>query len=77
MSERQARCICGSTVPSSDKLAFFEFRGEGSKHATEICKCGYNITAHHVQHIAAHCQDATPRGPHEFDGYYCGCRGWD
>ncbi len=75
---RQAKCGCGRIEPSNpDHLAFFEFRGEGSREATKICKCGYAESAHDKPHIAAKCQKFIPRGPQEYDKYYCGCRGWD
>lgn len=83
MSDRQARCQCGHTQPSADadRLAFFEFRGEGSKHATTLCHCGYALAAHDKPHVAAHHaktrKEPAPRGPHEYDSFYCGCRGWD
>jgi hypothetical protein len=81
---RTARCSCGKSAPSSDRehLAFFEFRGEGSKTATEDCKnCGYHLVAHAPDHPRRGqipvCLDFTPKGSQEFDGYYCGCRGWE
>jgi hypothetical protein len=40
LAGRIARCDCGNTQPSSLKLAFFEFKGDGSREATEKCKCG-------------------------------------
>jgi len=130
--------------PSSFNLAFFEFRGEGSREATDICKCGYAKVAHlprwratihlvrrwykierHEEDVAKdfNCEEAdakavaehhadfyrkqtgkhhsqvevfsaevtsivptrptikcsafTPKGPQEFDNFYCGCMGWD
>jgi hypothetical protein len=80
---RMARCGCGRMEPSSKDLAFFEFCGEGSKDALEICgNCGYHIVAHSPNHPRKHelplvCLDFTPKGCQEFDRYYCGCRGWD
>jgi hypothetical protein len=78
---RMARCSCGKTEPSSDKaqLAFFEFRGVGSKEATETCRhCGYHAVAHQPEHPRrVACLDFEPRGPQEFDLFYCGCRGWE
>lgn len=78
-------------VPSSYDLAFFEYKGEGSKIAQEQCKCGYFEVAHASSaNLGKHLQnaDGTPndraikhefeaRGAHEFDAYYCGCFGWD
>jgi hypothetical protein len=83
---RQARCpYCGTTKPSDPGLPFFEDRGEGSRHATTLCHCGYALAAHDDDprhaHVMRNCADAMkgkgPRGPHEFDSFYCGCRGWD
>ena len=82
LAGRRARCsYCKNTEPSSTALAFFEFCGEGSRHATEGCKCGYTVPAHTPEVMARNnrltCTDFTPRGPAEFDRYYCGCRGFD
>ena len=78
LTERQARCGCGKLVASDpDKAAFYEFRGIGSRYATDLCECGYTKSAHEKPHIAAKCQNFIARGPHEFDSFYCGCRGWD
>lgn len=52
---RTARCYCGSTAPSSRNLAFFEFRGEGSREASETCGvCGFHEIAHDptAEHMA-------------------------
>lgn len=74
--KRQARCsYCQRVTPSNDKLPFFQDRGEDSKHATETCKCGYYKSAHDAGRVK--CLSFVPGGAHEFDGYYCGCRGWD
>lgn len=84
LTGRMATCYCGSKSlrPSSTDLAFFEYRGPGSPHATNICKCGYTKKAHEKDHVQTVCkklheQGFTPRGPHKYDSYYCGCRGWD
>lgn len=87
---REAKCICGRTVPSTEyeRLAFFEFRGAGSQKATETCKhCHYTTVAHQDDApvwpngktaVQTHgCPGFEPIGPWEFDSYYCGCRGWD
>lgn len=80
LSNRKARCACGRIVPSSIKLAFFEYTGEGSSAAIETCAtCHYFETAHSPDarpnvHI---CDNFKPHGPYEYDRYYCGCRGWD
>lgn len=43
---RIARCYCGNTRPSSLDLAFFEYRGPGSRESIERCKCGFFWIAH-------------------------------
>jgi hypothetical protein len=70
---RLAECMCGNKEPSSTNLAFFEFRGVGSRSAVETCECGY----YEVAHPNRYCEQFKPRGPYEFDTFYCGCRGWD
>jgi hypothetical protein len=76
-----------ATKPSSFDLAFFEFRGEGSREATEICKCrmsrklhdenGGKIPARKYAMLMKGCAGFMPKGPQERDRYYCGCHGWD
>jgi hypothetical protein len=89
---RMARCTCMKKVPSKWSLAFFEYRGPGSKFDTESCNvCGYNRDIHpseggdglytNGKPIQYLCENNgkgmfTP-GPHEYDSYYCGCNGWD
>lgn len=49
---REARCACGTVAPSSDhqRLAFFQFRGPGSRAATEHClHCRYFEVAHEAK----------------------------
>lgn len=81
--ERLAKCSCGKTQPSSDRarLAFFEFRGEGSPAAMAHCKhCGYYEVAHNTgkPHLKGNvCEHFEPHGAYDFDLFYCGCRGWD
>jgi hypothetical protein len=78
-------CNERSKVPSTLDLAFFKYRGEGSRQATETCaNCGYYCTAHELKQknppIRINkniCDNFQPRGALEFDRYYCGCRGWD
>ncbi len=91
LSHRQARCYCGLIRPSdSEHLAFFEYRGPGSPTATDHCKCGYHLVAHDIgecrKRVASNqltivelgkCKGFEARGPHEYDSFYCGCRGWD
>jgi hypothetical protein len=60
-----------------EKLAFFEYRGPGSRWATDYCKCGYLKVAHDEKRIRCMVGGFTPRGPSERDGHYCGCHGWD
>ena len=78
LAGRMANCAYGDhAVKPSDpeRLAFFEYRGPGSRWATEICKCGYAKVAHETGRVK--CREFQPRGPHERDTHYCGCRGWD
>lgn len=88
LTTRTARCHCGRIEPSSKSadgsLAFFEYRGLGSRLATEQCKCGYYEIAHKYESgrvspepIDCKAGGFAPHGPHEFDSYYCGCDGWD
>lgn len=89
---RKARCYCGSTASSDNPaLAFFEDRRPGSKWALERCRvCAYAPVAH--ERFAGRLMDTVAAGQwpkgvtphefapsdgHEFDAYYCGCRGWD
>ena len=80
---RIARCAhCGKEAPSSLDLAFFEFRGEGSKEAAQVCKnCRFAKRAHIKEVMdrnpSLKCVDFIPHGPFEYDRYYCGCFGWD
>ena len=89
LTGRFAQC-CGarSKMPSSPSLAFFEYRGPGSRCATERCvRCGYNRLTH-PDVVATNpftgrandrdCKgfEANPDGD-EFDLYYCGHSGWD
>lgn len=74
---RSAICYCGNIRPSSEKLAFFEYRGEGSKQATKSCKnCPYYDVAHGKDHKSV-CNNFTPHGAYEYDKFYCGCAGWE
>jgi hypothetical protein len=73
---RQSKCTAKcKVVPSSNELPFFEYRGEGSREATLICKCGYHQVAHDKGNTR--CKTFTPKGPQQFDKHYCGCMGWD
>lgn len=80
LNHREARCMCGKKEASSVDLAFFEYRGNGSRYAQTTCKCGFGDMAHTQEvwdrnpHV---CKNFNPRGAHEFDSYYCGCRGFD
>jgi len=76
LAGRMARCGCGKTVASSPDIAFFEFTGDGSAEAADICKCGYHKIAHRPDFKQA-CREFTAKGPQAIDRYYCGCRGWD
>jgi hypothetical protein len=80
---RLAKCSCGKTRPSSTELAFFEWRGEGSRAAIMTCKqCSYYEIAHLRKNAGETanryiCDNFEPYGAFEFDLFYCGCRGWD
>ena len=80
---RIARCGCGQERPSAHSLPFFQYRGEGSRDAQERCKqCGKYEVAHHpgcsaVSPDQYERHPFEPHGPFEFDGFYCGCSGWD
>ena len=93
LTGRIARCAygCGSERPSTaPHLAFFEYRGPGSRYHLGHCACGYTLGAHDPAEMCrtvsgktviedGRCKygKVTPRDPAEFDSYYCGCRGWD
>lgn len=91
LTGRTAECGCGSTEPSSEKLAFFSFRGTGSRAASESCKnCGFYECAHDPAYMSRNvpsnrktvveqgkCSGFTAHGPFEFDRYYCGHAGWE
>lgn len=84
LTNRSASCgYCRTQRPSADDLPFFLYRGPGSEYASTQCiSCGYSVVAHTTENWARGrsliCQNFTsnPDG-HEFDSYYCGCRGWD
>ena len=85
LTARQARCSCGATANSSMGLAFFEYLGDGSRDATELCRnCGSGYVTHlelntstgRPGHKFGVCE-FTPKGDVGYDRYYCGCRGWD
>lgn len=81
LTGRQAHCSYGQHAfkPSSTSLAFFEYRGKGSRHE-RVCKhCGYLDTAHTEdkrKKIRNICNNFESKGPAEYDVYYCGCYGW-
>lgn len=87
LTGRMARCMCGKQKPSSLDLAFFEYRGPGSRNAVHSCICGYYDVAHDLlaadpvkyRHVRAVKCGGTfaPRGDVGTDSFYCGCRGWD
>lgn len=90
---RLAKCdCCGNTRKSSLGLAFFEYRGIGSKFAENKCHiCGYftkNKPLKNGKFCYANSDKPIPNvcinkgkqcvyGPYEYDSFYCGCRGWD
>lgn len=81
LTGRKAACTYGGNVRDSDwNLAFFEYKGPGSRDAEDVCKCGFHRSAHTPEMRAkSHrpgCDNFQPRGPAEYDKYYCGCYGW-
>lgn len=79
---------CRCEFPSDINQPFFEFKGEFSKSALLNCKnCGFLISAHEYDYEHGTRVSKTPpkgmcdhfdaHGPWDFDGYYCGCSGWD
>lgn len=88
---REARCTCGKTAPSTDRerLAFFDYRGEGSRYALTSCAvCKFADAAHDPERMKKNvnprtvveqgkCTGFVAIGAHEYDTFYCGCRGWD
>jgi hypothetical protein len=87
LTDRVATCSgglrCDSTKPSGRNLAFFEYRGEGSRAATETCgTCGMAEGAHGEINKTTGRPGVTShpfveRGAYDTDSYYCGCAGWD
>ncbi len=93
LAGRLAKCAqCGRKETSSIDLAFFEYRGGGSRVANNQCHvCGYFTKGKPLKN-GKHCyQNSDKPIPHvcvnkgkkceygafEYDLYYCGCRGWD
>ena len=78
---REAQCpYCKKTVLSSWNLAFFEYKGPGSRAAEDACaKCAYYKSAHEKKLPGTPRMNHyfVPHGPFEYDSYYCGCRGWN
>lgn len=76
---------CPEPVESSTGLAFFEYLGPLSDAATTSCRCGMKDITHpsvcEVNPITGRPNDRDhpfePRGPADFDRYFCGCWGWD
>jgi hypothetical protein len=86
LAGRVARCAygCGNTTPSDHPTwrPFFEYLGEGSREATNLCTCGYSEVVHHPINTTTGRPGVTdhpftPKGGRDTDRYYCGCRGWD
>jgi len=82
---RIATCAYGEhgAKPSSPDLAFFEYRGPGSRSAEDTCECGYYRGAHAFEAsrvspepIKCSVGGFKARGDRG-DLHYCGCRGWD
>jgi hypothetical protein len=83
LSNRFAKCMCGTIVPSEFTLAFFEYLGPDSNKSHTACKmCGFYEVAHAGPNVGSWVRKPithpfVEHGPYEYDGYYCGCRGWD
>lgn len=75
---RTAKCdMCKRITPSCMNLAFFQYRGDGSRAATETCAvCRYHKVAHDEGHPAVADHDFIPHGAFDFDVWYDGCKGW-
>jgi len=78
--------ICNCEQPSSPNLPFFEYHGPGSHWAKDFCKCGFILGPAHGFYTNGKPNPSSciakggtpePRGPSEFDKFYCGCHGWD
>lgn len=91
LDDRVAVCpYCKTERPSATTLAFFEYRGPGSRDAQNQCgNCGYYETAHLPleQSTRVSGKSVVERGVcpgfkpmpegRPTDSFYCGCRGWD
>lgn len=69
---RFARCTCGSTRPSESDMGYFEYRGDGSRQASDMCTCGMAEAAHKMPFFVGQCEAFTPRGPMDYDSFFCG-----
>lgn len=90
---RLAKCgCCKNKEKSSFGLAFFEYRGPGSRIAENRCHvCGhftkketiignkvyYENTEVLIPDVCINKGKQCVYEPYEFDGFYCGCMGWD
>lgn len=80
---RTAKCGCGAIAPSSTDLPFFDYKGPGSRSATDRCGvCPFALVVHgetnpHTGRPGITDHTFVPHGPYEFDEYYCGHSGWD
>lgn len=86
LTGRQANCTyCKQLSNSSPRLAFFEFRGDGSASAEQRCKhCnGYWVRHQETNPSTGRAGDLFGKcefekhGAYDYDDHYCGCRGWD
>lgn len=80
LTGRIARCGCGRGEPSVNHkdLAFFEYRGPGSRYEGFCEACGRTKSAHDYPHVKEMCGGYSPRvGGLDTDSYYCGHKGWD
>jgi hypothetical protein len=74
--------ICRCEKPSSEELAFFEYRGKDSEYAKTHCKnCRQHKNFHTPDKIRANygkiCGWFVPYVEAPYDMFFCGCIGWD
>ena len=88
LAHREAvdRAFANVLQPSNDALAFFKFKGPGSREADEACaNCGYYEIAHDSAKLdgrpsvidTGKCSGFVAHGPFDRDEFYDGCMGWD
>jgi len=86
MTDRLARCSCGTIRPSSERDRLFGFTdmSRESDWSQKTCRhCGKYEVAHRPgcstirpDQYERHTFEPRDKAA-EFDSFYCGCRGWD